>query len=144
MLIKTYNKQASDAIITSPITHIFSNHKIQAFVDDSQLFLIIPDQNGHTIHELLRHDVQLWEKLLRVTGGKLEIPKCKFLVFTWTFDTKGEAVILHVEYAQPMEIIDSDNDQPITIESITSTTPYISSLGYKLRLMGKQKNRSKL
>ena len=124
MLIKAYNKQASDASIRSPITHIFSNHKIQAFVDDSQLFLIIPDNKGHTIHDLLKHDVQLWEQLLHVTGGKLEIPKCKFLVFTWSFDVNGDAIISHVEYAYPMDIIDSDTKNPITIESISSSTHY--------------------
>lgn len=143
MLIKAYNKKASDASIQSPITHIFSNHKIQAFVDDSQLFLIIPDSNGHTIHDLLKHDVQLWEQLLHVTGGKLEIPKCKFLVFTWTFNANGDAILSHVEYAYPMDIVDSDTDQPITIESITSNTPY-KLLGVQIAFDGNSQEQLKV
>lgn len=124
MIIKAYNKKAHDATIKSPITKIFSNHKVQAFVDDSRLFLLYPDPNGSTIHTYLREDVQLWEQLLHVTGAKLELKKCKLIIFTWKFDAKGNAIIESVENATPMEIIDSETHLPLTVDSITSSEAY--------------------
>jgi hypothetical protein len=82
MIIKAYNKKAHSAIIESSITKIFSNTRVQAFVDDSKLFIIINDNNGQTIYDYLKDDVQLWEQLLQITGAKLELPKCKFFIFT--------------------------------------------------------------
>ena len=135
MIIKAYNKHAHDATLTSPITKIFSNHKVQAFVDDSRLFLLFPDPTGTEILKFLSQDVQLWEQLNNVTGAKLELTKCKLIVFTWQFDTNGNAILVSMDNETPMEIIDSDTKQPIIVESITKSDAY-KLLGVQIALDG--------
>ena len=56
---------AHAAKIISPISKIMSNNKVQAFVDDSRLFLIVPDINAPLIQSYLKQDVQTWEQFFK-------------------------------------------------------------------------------
>lgn len=124
MIIKAYNKKAHPAIIKSSITKIFSDNKVQKFVDDSKLFIIDNDNNGQTIYEFLKEDVQLWEQLLQITGAKLELPKCKFFIFTWEFDSNGDAFISHAENRTQMHINDTDTNTMSIVEAIQHDEAY--------------------
>jgi 4-hydroxy-L-threonine phosphate dehydrogenase PdxA len=58
-LIRAYNDNANDAIITSPISKISSNNKIYSFVDDTTTLLIKHYTMVAFLLLLLRHDAQL-------------------------------------------------------------------------------------
>lgn len=49
IIIKAYNTHAHSAEITSPISLATSNRRVQAFVDDSRLFIIIFTNDGFII-----------------------------------------------------------------------------------------------
>jgi hypothetical protein len=79
--------------LIGPLSHKAILETIQAFVDDSSIFLIVTDENGTTAEELLTHNTQLWERLLHASGGKLELSKCKFTVMQWDFDPAGRPLL---------------------------------------------------
>jgi hypothetical protein len=80
-LVRAYNKKSGPAQMHAPISHSLLAEKVQAFVDNTTCFLIIPNDSGMSPEYLLQSNTQLWEELLNASGGKLELPKCKFLVF---------------------------------------------------------------
>lgn len=123
-IIKAYNKRSHSARINSPISKIFSDHRVQAFVDDSRLFLIFQNHLSREIFEHLKEDVQLWEKLLYATGAKLELKKCKFLVFTWKFDADGNPSVETMTDASDMKIQDSESKHDIEVSSMQINESY--------------------
>ena len=123
-IIKAYNRRSHPAKISGPISHIFSDNRVQAFVDDSRLFLIFKDKLGTEIFEYLKSDVQLWEKLLRATGAKLELTKCKFFIFTWTFDTDGNPEVTTLSEDSPMKIQDSACTNEVEVEPMGLDVSY--------------------
>jgi hypothetical protein len=88
-LIRAFNTSANDATIHNPISQTTLNDKIAGFIDDIATMLIKHPELEQFLLLFLQQDAQLWEKLLYVTGGKLEITKCKFALFTWIFDDMG-------------------------------------------------------
>jgi hypothetical protein len=92
-LIRAYNDEANDVIINSPISKATTNNKIAGFVDDTTSLLIKNFSMAAFILLFLRHDAQLWERLLHISGGELEIPKCNFSIFQWYFDNLGRATL---------------------------------------------------
>lgn len=50
-LIRAYKKNTPSTLIRSPISLLTTNEKIQAFIDDSRLFIIIPSANGATVRQ---------------------------------------------------------------------------------------------
>jgi hypothetical protein len=89
LIIKAYRHKSHSAGLYSSISKIYTDKRVQAFVDDSRLFLITPDNNGASVQTYLQEDIQLWERLLHQTGAKLELAKCKFFIIHWEMDVHG-------------------------------------------------------
>ena len=56
------------------------------YVDDVTLGLSIPrkqKQNEKTVCKYIKRMSQLWEQLLYLTGGRLELSKCFWVPITW-------------------------------------------------------------
>ena len=56
------------------------------YVDDVTLSLSIPrelKQDEKTVYKYIKRMSQLWEKLLYLTGGRLELTKCFWVPITW-------------------------------------------------------------
>jgi hypothetical protein len=123
-IIKVYNKYAHDAIISSPITNIATNTKVQAFVDDSRLFAIVPTTSRAVIGTTLQQDVQLWQDMMHEASAKLELLKCKFIIFTWAQDLHGGPILTNHSQQTPIPIYDSSNDTNIGVESIQPYDAY--------------------
>ena len=71
-------------------------HKISTvgtgYVDDVTLGLALPKdtpQNEATVRRHIRKMSQLWEKLLHISGGRLELSKCFWVPITWRW-SKGK------------------------------------------------------
>lgn len=88
-IIRAYNKRSHRAIIKGPITKAELSDGINIFVDDSNLLVIAIDEQRCTVEDLMRHNLQIWERLLYATGGKLELTKCKFTILRWEFTDDG-------------------------------------------------------
>jgi hypothetical protein len=124
IIIKAYNKHATDAKITSPIHLIVSNEKVMAFIDDSRLFLILHNSNGFVVRQQIAHNTQLWERLLHVVGGKLELSKSKILIFSWRFNSEGTAILDNQYNKLPFHLLDSETSTPMTLDTVLTSDAY--------------------
>jgi len=62
--------------------------------------------------------------LLYTTGGKLELKKCFYYPILWHFDDEGIPSLMDFEEDQPITIISSENQAPVTIsKKITDLVP---------------------
>jgi hypothetical protein len=46
--------------------------------------------------DYLKHDAQVWECLLWMSGGLLKLIKCLYCVMYWQFDAEGKATLAPV------------------------------------------------
>jgi hypothetical protein len=82
----------------------------------------------------LQQDAQLWEKLLFTTGGKLEIPKCVFSIFTWKYDNLGRPILLPSN-KQQLHVQSSETGSTMLVPQIEPTDAY-KYVGIQLALDG--------
>jgi hypothetical protein len=54
------------------------------------------------VNKLLRHDAQTWERLLRTSGGLINLTKCLFYVSFWRFDSEGRASLIPKNELPPL------------------------------------------
>jgi hypothetical protein len=98
--------------------------KIAAIVDDTDLLCIISRHLSIYLQTFLQSDAQLWEKLLYMSGGKLEIPKCNFSVFEWDFDNFGRAHLCQPNFNQ-LQVASGDNQKQLLIPVLKTNKAYI-------------------
>jgi hypothetical protein len=83
---------------------------------------------------LLETDSQKWERLLNTSGGKLEIDKCAFALFSWVFDDMGRAT-LDTQTSYKVHIRSSETNN-VTLISQMSTNQSYKYVGLQLALDG--------
>jgi hypothetical protein len=137
-MIRAYNKRCHKATFVGPISLRTLAEGVQAFVDNSSLFLIIPDDTGRTIEDYLLHNAQLWERLLNATGGKLQISKCKFTIIQWDFDERGDPVLQVRDEDHQITITDSETNCPVKVGYIKPEKAY-KLLGVQIAMNGDMK-----
>jgi hypothetical protein len=59
--------------------------------------------------EMTSHDVQSWERLLRTSGGLLNLLKCAFYVIAWQFDVEGRATYVYKEVIPNLRLTSGTN-----------------------------------
>lgn len=93
ILIYCYQNDATGMTMRDPSNKVVLQQWIEALVDDTSIFTNL-DQNKDVVMlvRALEQDTQRWEKLLRVSGGCLELTKCFYYVLAWVFNEKGDAV----------------------------------------------------
>jgi hypothetical protein len=133
-LIRAFNDDATDATIHSLLSKLKINNKIAGFVDDTATMLIQHPDMAIFLFLILQKDAQHWEKLLYVSGGKLEIPKCKFAFFKWTFNYLGIAT-LQPNNNQHIQVTSSEDRKPMIVHQIDPSTAY-KYVGVEIALDG--------
>jgi hypothetical protein len=133
-LLELYKRIASDAIICSPVSPKTTNNKIAGFVDDTTTLTIQHYSIMLYIIIILQRDTQTWEKLLHASGGKLEIPKCIFALFEWTFDNWGRATLSKTTQNH-IHLTSSETNQLETIPQMSTADSY-KYVGVQLALDG--------
>lgn len=76
------------------------------------------------VKDTLQHNTQQWEELLHATGGKLELQKCKYCVFSWSFNDDGSVSLNDQHNITPIQLISSETQQSLEVEAITTNTSY--------------------
>jgi hypothetical protein len=122
LLIRLYTKYAKSNQISGPITNTILSMLLKAYVDDTYGVTICNEI--WQLQRLLTHNAQLWENLLFTIGGKLEITKCKFVIYNWTQDEYGTLTLNNNKTLGKITINESETNTPMEIEEIESTTPY--------------------
>jgi hypothetical protein len=136
-LIRAFSSEAHDATIKSPMHTQTTNYKIQGFVDDTtNLF-----KRHHTMAVFMiliaQHGAQLWERLLHASGGKLEIPKCTFSLFSWYFNRMGRAILLP-STQQHLHVRRSETSNIMLVPQLEPSTAY-KYVGVQIALNGSMK-----
>ena len=93
-----------------------------AFVDDvtgyANKFLHELKGNNvlHEVISTMQKDATLWNNLLRISGGKLALPKCLYYIIGWEWK-QGKASMIHANNIQP-KIILNDGTQDTAIRHL--------------------------
>ena len=99
------------------------------FVDDNNI-----SNNGEkyeTLHDILnctQNDAQLWNDILRSSGGALELTKCFLQVIYWRFSLTGTPFAGPPKDDHHIDIINRTTDKKVQINSISAHATY-NSLG---------------
>ena len=99
------------------------------FVNDNNI------SNTGGKHELIedvikqtQHDAQLWNDILKATGGTLNLLKCFFQVIATTFSQTGATVIAAHDKSWYIDIVDKTENSTQRAEALSPYVPY-KSLG---------------
>jgi hypothetical protein len=76
------------------LVRVYDSSKRKEYVDDNNI--TNNGRDGETVKDGIKrtqHDAQLWNDLLRATGGALNMDKCFTQVLAYTFALNGGPVI---------------------------------------------------
>jgi hypothetical protein len=136
-IIRAYNRQAQSFKLTTPISHLYMQTNIQAFVDDSHGLILQDPTKPDQINDFIQYNMQTWESLLHAIGGKLEINKCQIIKFQWDY-TKDDHHRLHFpNISQRLHITDSETNDQIQLPELNITNSY-KLLGVHMAFDGNQ------
>lgn len=122
-------KRFNGATLTDPAELLSISHIMQAFVDDSTIWTnnflsnLLGQQDPSEIANRLQTAAQYWERLLHVSGGKLELPKCFYYLVCWTFDREGRPLLRREGLPSSLAIFQSDNGQLTEIPRKDNSSP---------------------
>ena len=128
ILFDIMRKIAHGMQFTDPTSTYTIKRTMEGFVDDTDV--AVNDAQAKTPHtpaklvQVLQDDAQHWERLLFISGGKLELNKCFFYALIWQFDTDEtptltpkdqiphQLMITQGNDNEPTEIIQKDCSEP--------------------------------
>ena len=88
------------------------------YVNDVTLGLSVPrdqPQNEYHVFKHIKRMGQLWEKLLFITGGRLELSKCFWIPITWKWQGGTPTLIIKQARAHSLRLWESESDESIHI-----------------------------
>ena len=93
------------------------------YVDDVTLGLSVSDnqpQTEHTVHKQIHRMGQLWEKLLYISGGRLELSKCFWVPITWKWKKGKPTCNTKNSRSKELELCESETGDSIRIPKLKS------------------------
>ena len=88
------------------------------YVDDVTLVLSVPKGKSQTttmVRKLTRQMVQLWENLLFITGGRLEVSKCFWVPIVWDWKQGKPSIKKATTSSRNLSIVESETGTLIEI-----------------------------
>jgi hypothetical protein len=85
VLLGALQKQSPGITFNKPQGTLTCNCIGKAYVDDTELWLTIPDRNITKLAQEMQTMAQYWEQLLYTTGGALALEKCFYVALQWCF-----------------------------------------------------------
>lgn len=144
-LFNIHDRLAHGATFQDPSGTLTAHLRLSGFVDDTNATLNDwQPQDEATLDELLKrlcHDAQLWNDLLFISGGKLELSKCSFHVLRFEFSPDGTPRPV-VATPPPIQLQDSVTNDPITIIGLGADEPH-KTLGHHKSPAGPQRKQLK-
>jgi hypothetical protein len=139
IVISAYNKRmAQTSVITDPTLNITVARGISAFIDDATLYTNYaqPTKYDKMLSDTQRNG-QLWEQLVHISGGKLNIDKCSICIFEWTFDAEGKASLQAHDNTRAALTSSADHTESVIATAATSAA--YKSLGIRMAADGNWK-----
>ena len=78
-------KRSPGITFNNPQGTLTCNSIGEAFVDDTELWLTMPDRDITQLAQEMQKIAQHWEQLLYITGGALALEKCFYVALQWSF-----------------------------------------------------------
>jgi hypothetical protein len=122
LLIRLYNSKAISNPIICPISKKKLLEKIRAFVDDTNSLSLC--KGPEELEQILTANATIWESLLHLIGGKLELSKCKFTAYKWESDLEGTMQLIKEKTIGELTIVDSEAKTYNKIEEIAASESY--------------------
>jgi len=82
-MIQLLKKELLHATYISPITKQHIILSLIAFVDDTELFVSVPDDNIDDLVEKANRAINVWREVLQVTGGAMRPAKCAWTIMAY-------------------------------------------------------------
>ena len=110
LLCKVYSKLIEGCRIRNPDGTIEFIQWLLSFVDDNKMLTSYPPTVDHEIiMERCKLSLQLWEILLNITGGALELKKCLLTILVYSFERTYQKVKGQVYRPGYPTILDNSN-----------------------------------
>jgi len=93
-LISAYQTVATTWVIHSPNHMQCIQQGFDAYVDDTDIIAATPVLSTTDPVPWVHHNLNYWHDILQASGGKLNLAKCVWLYFNWTFNLNGHPSIL--------------------------------------------------
>jgi len=108
------DEKANGCRITDPTRKITVTWTHVIFVDDTYLMHKFqdPEATPSEITDIVQTDVNIWNKGINTTGGKLEGSKSKYYILQWKFTSSGEPYLNE----------DTENGNRVTLEGSEEPT----------------------
>ncbi len=94
------------------------------YVDDVTLFVSIDKndpQTEHYVNKKLKYMASKWEKILYLTGGKLELTKCFWLPITWRWKNGDPVLSSKTGRGSELRLRESESGEMVIIPRIKIT-----------------------
>ena len=120
-----------------PWNDIFETWRFGAFVDDTNQGVMDPNglMSMDDLVEAMRSAGQLWENLLYISGGCLNLAKCSWTVQYWTW-INGRPSLLPIHSSDPPLIMTSGRNPEQHIIQQHANTKELRGLGVYLNFAG--------
>ena len=124
VLCRVYKKLIHGSKITSPDKRIEFEQWLSSFIDDNKMMLSF--KNGETYENIIKQcqkSLQIWETLLNITGGAVELRKCFITIlqydmstsYKWYNTTPGVPNLLQVSKDKSQCIITREGEKGVLI-----------------------------
>jgi hypothetical protein len=131
-LFDVHRENANGAIFQDPLGTTSVKMSICGFVDDTNACINewLPQRDGQigSVLDKVRQDEQLWNDLLFITGGQLELSKCSYHLLSFNFKPDGTPVIRN-DKVNPIPIVDSITGMSVQMKHLSSHKPH-KTLGH--------------
>ena len=98
-----------------------------SYVDDNYISNNgAPYKSIENVIKRTQHDVQLWNNILKATGGTLNLLKCFFQVISTTFSWSSTPLIVANEKSWYIDIENKTDNTTERVQAISAYTPYTS------------------
>ena len=131
-LFDIHTSMAWGAEIQDPMRTITVKVSISGFVDDTNACVNEwhPQRDGRLpeLMDKVQSDAQLWNDLLQVSGGKLELNKCSYHPLSFLFHPDGTPQV-NTTPPPSLAIIDSESQRTIHVQPFSPYAPH-KTLGH--------------
>ena len=118
LMCKVYQQLIHGSTITSPDKRIDFEQWLSSFIDDNKMLLSFDSKAQHnTIIDTCQKSLQLWETLLNLTGGAVELKKCFITVlqysesYKWYSKQPGVPRLIQTKERQRQCVITRDGEK---------------------------------
>lgn len=116
--------------MSNPKGKINLHQWLEALFDDASVFTNIDSaQNITLLAKTLENNAQYWENLLSVSGGFLELTKCFYYLFAWTFTSKYDPC--HMSLVEIQQLTSAIQLQEYGISVPTNIAPKLPEAAHK-------------